>query len=627
MLLFQGAGCTQSLSAVGKYINGNPYGRFVKPLISVRDLRKSFPGLLLLERVNFDIYPGDKIGMVGANGTGKTTLLKMILGQEIFDYGDVFFKPDIRAGWLTQYQTADSEETVSQALSESDYSTSLKTEISSIEERLKDPDFYKSGEYDEIMRRYSELQSEFARFSGAGVSDRARVVLDRLGSGEIEPTAKIKELSGGERRKVALAKVLVAAGSMDILLLDEPTNHLDIDAIEWLEEFICDFGGTVIVVSHDRYLLDDTVFRIFEIENNRLRTYEGDFTSYVEQKALRTAIMERAKAKYDSEIRRQREIIQKLRGRNRFDAQIRNKLTRMEKMERPEDPEVRKRRLKIKFKRAAEKGGRNVVTAKDLAKSFNGRTLFDEVYFEIEQGYKVGLIGPNGCGKTTLLRMIVGQEDLTGGELRLSKVLRAGYFDQGHLSLESGNNLIEELKRVDSAMIDDEAKSLLGRYGFKSDTVYGKVGKLSGGERARLSILKLVLSPYNILVLDEPTNHLDLDSRQAVERAINSYDGTIIIASHDRYFLDSTCDHMMAMYGGHVRMLPGNYTQYRSIIAREEAEASRVPGPAYYVVRKGYTDWETKTRYRQGERLKLEPEDLRRHRWALETKHLVREEE
>ena len=601
----------------------------MKPLISVRDMRKSYPDLLLLNRVNFDIFEGDKVGLIGANGSGKTTLLKVILGQERVDYGDLFARQEMRTGWLTQYQTADSDESVEQTLSESEYSTSLKERVRAIEGRMADPAFFDSEEYNEVMNHYNELQSEFAKFSGQGILDRARVILDALGSRNIKMNSRIRDLSGGERRKVALAKVLVAAESMDLLLLDEPMNHLDIDAIEWLEGFICDFKGTVIVVSHDRYLLDDTVFRIFEIEATHLRVYEGDFTDYIEQKTFREEMLMRAWEKDDKERRRQRDMIEKMRGRNRFDAQIRNKLVRLAKMEKPEDPEIRKRQLKFKFARASERGGRHILIAKGLSKSYGNRTLFDEVDFEIENGTKVGLIGPNGCGKTTLLRMINGDEPKSDGTLEASKVARISYFDQGHLSLEPKNDLVAELRRIDGKMSEEEAKSLLGRFGFKGETVHGLVEKLSGGEKARLAILKMVLSPCNLLVLDEPTNHLDLESRNGVERAINSYDGTVLMASHDRYFLDRTCDHIMAMYGGHVRMLPGNYTQYRSIIAREEAELETriTTGRAFYIVRKGYTDWETGARYRQGARLELEPDDLKRHQWALETRHLVREDE
>jgi len=600
----------------------------VKPLISVRELRKGWPGLLLLNKVGFDIYPGDKIGLVGQNGAGKTTLLKILTGQEGIDYGDITARPDFKVGWLEQYQTADSDETVELALTESDYSTSLRKECRAIEERMADPAFYESADYAATMERYNTLQSEAAKYSGGGILDRARILLEKLGARNIGLKSRIRDLSGGERRKVALAKVLVAADSMDLLLLDEPMNHLDIDAIEWLEEFICDYQGTAIVVSHDRYLLDDTVFRIFEIESTRLRVYEGDYTDYAEQKELHLAIMKRAKDKFDKEESRQKAIILKLRGRNRFDAQIRNKLFRMAKMERPEDPELKKRILKIRFAHAKE-GGRWAVTADNLSKSFGDRTLFDEVGFEVENGWRVGLIGPNGCGKTTLLKMIIGEEPASGGTLELSKSASVGYFDQGHLSLEPKNDLLAEMARVDSTMAEEDVKGLLGRYGFKGDVVYSRVEKLSGGERARLAILKLVLSPCSIIVLDEPTNHLDLFSRDAVEKAINTYNGTVIVASHDRYFLDRTCDHIMAMYGGHVRNFPGNYTQYRSIVAREDEELTKqsAEGPAYYVVRKGYTDWETRKRYFSGERLKLEPDELRRHRWALETKHLVKEGE
>jgi ATP-binding cassette subfamily F protein 3 len=591
-------------------------------------MTKSFQDLLLLRSVNSDIFPGDKIGLVGANGTGKSTLLNILLGRQPIDTGDITTKADMRVGHLTQYQTEDKDETVGDQLEETDYSSSLKKEIRTIEERMADPAFYEEPGYDAVMRRYNELQSEYGRYSGSGYLSRAMNILARLGSPDIDQDARIRDLSGGERRKVALAKVLVASQSMDLLLLDEPTNHLDIGAIEWLEEFIMDFEGTIIVVSHDRYLLDDTVQRIFEIEAKRLRIWEGDYTDFVNQKESLNTMRRKAFLKQQKEIKRHKAFIQEMRGRNRFNAQISSKLRRLEKMERLEDPIIRKKVLKFKFT-SSLKSSRNVIEARDLTKAFGNNVLIDNAEFEIEANYKVGLIGPNGSGKTTLLRMIIGEDTVTGGELDVSKGVSLGYFDQGHLSLEQENSLIQEIRRVNDKLAEEDAKSLLGRFMFKGDLVNSPVKKLSGGERARLAILKLVMSSHNLLVLDEPTNHLDLDSRLSVEAALNTYKGTILMASHDRYFLDNVADHILHMDGqGEVTLYPGNYTQWRNIMAKEE-ERRLAMGPAEmtYVVRKGYTDWSTGDRYNVGETLKLRREDLYMHRWALETKHLVKKEE
>jgi len=596
----------------------------VKPLISVRGLRKSFKDLLLFRDVNVDIFPGDKIGLIGRNGTGKSTMLNILLGKELIDVGDIETKSDMRTGFLTQYQLQDTDETVGEHLAETGYSTSLKAELRAIEERMADASFYESRGYEDVMHRYSELQGEYAKYSGASYQDRAMEVLARLGSPGIKPAAKLRDLSGGERRKVSIAKTLVAADSMDLLLLDEPTNHLDIEAIEWVEEFMLDFQGTIIIVSHDRYLLDDTVSRIFEIEACRVRSWEGDYTDFVEQKASYLAMRKKSYDKQQKEIARQNAFIEEMRGRNRFNAQIRSKLRRLEKMERIDDPVISTKTFKFQFK-SSLKSSRNMVEVKGLTKRFGKQVLIEDTELEIESGFKIGLVGPNGCGKTTFLRMLVGEDEPSSGTIEISKGVQMGYFDQGHLSLGTDNDLIEELGKVNDQLAVEDAKALLGRFLFKGDIVRSPIKKLSGGERARLAILKLVMSPCNMLILDEPTNHLDLESRMAVETALNSYRGTILMASHDRYFLDSVSDHIISMDGrGHMRIHPGNYTHWRSTIAAEEERFSRtLSGERAYIVRKGYTDWSTGERFAVGQVLKLKREDLMRHRWAMETKHLV----
>jgi len=591
-------------------------------------MTKSFQDLVLFRDVNFDIFPGDEIGLVGSNGTGKSTLLNILLGRETIDVGGIEVKSDMKVGHLTQYQTQDTDETVGERLEETDYSSNLKSEIQAIESRMADPSFYEDEAYDDIMRRYNELQSEHGRYSGSGYLNRAMDILGRLGSSGIAEDSRIRDLSGGERRKVALAKVLVASQSMDLLLLDEPTNHLDIGAMEWLEEFILDFKGTIILVSHDRYMLDDTVHRIFEIEGKRLSTWEGDYTDFVEQKTSIQTMRKKAFQKQQKELKRHKVFIQDMRGRNRYNAQIRSKLTRLEKMERLEDPIITNKVLKFQFT-STLKSSKNVLEARNLTKAFDDKVLFQDAEFEIETGYKVGLIGPNGSGKTTFLKMVVGEEKASGGKLDISKGVSLGHFDQGHLSLDPENSLIAELRTVNDNLAEEDAKALLGRFMFKGDMVQSPVKKLSGGERARMAILKLVISRFNLLVLDEPTNHLDLDSRLAVEAALNSYKGTILMASHDRYFLDNVANHILYMDGrGRVRLFPGNYTQWRSIVANEEERFLAMgPEETTYVVRKGYTDWSTRERFSAGQILKLRREDLYHHRWALETKHLKREDE
>jgi ATP-binding cassette subfamily F protein 3 len=534
--------------------------------------------------------------------------------------GELLVKPGLRIGSLTQYQTQDTRETVTVNLQTSDYLTGVRAELKGIETRMADPDFYNSDDYEEAMKIYSERQAELAKFEGDRFVDKAVDLLSDLGF-ELELNQPIFTLSGGERRKLALAKLLVAAPELDMLLLDEPTNHLDIETIEWLEQFLFDYEGSIVIISHDRYLLYYTVERIFELEANRLRTYTGDYTDYIEQKEAVLAMNQKAHKKYMNDIQRKRAIIQKLRGRNKYDAQIKSRLKRMEKITRVDDPFIRKKVVRFKFKES-DFHSRFVLEGKELKMSFGDNVLFSGANFEIENGDKIGIIGPNGCGKTTLLKLFTSEVTPTSGSLTKSKVLKPGYFDQGHLSLDPDNDPIRELQSIDSTLHENDAKALLGRFLFKGDMLNQKVSKLSGGEKARLSILKLVLSPLNLLLLDEPTNHLDIPSQKVVAAALNSYEGTAAFVSHDRYFLDSVANKILSFRNAKLELYSGNYTNYRALLSsgrldeKDEAEIK-------YVVEKKFTDWSTGRRYAQGEIVTISGDEFNNFRWALETGRLV----
>lgn len=592
----------------------------MRPLVSARDISKTYGSTRVIHRTGFDVFEMDRIGLIGVNGSGKTTLFRLITGEEKTETGEIAVSPGLRIGSLTQYQTQDSSETITQNLQTSDYLTGVRAKLKNIEDRMGDPDFYNSDGYDEAMRVYGELQSDLARFEGERFADQAADLLTDLGF-ELDLDQKMFTLSGGERRKIALAKLLVASPELDLLLLDEPTNHLDIETIEWLESFLLDYSGSIIIISHDRYLLDDTVERIFEIENSRVKTYVGDYTDYVEQKELNLALNKKAYLKYINEIKRNRDIIQKLKGRNKYDAQIKSRLKRMAKITRKDDPFIKEKVVKFKFK---EKGfhSRFVIDAKELSMGFGDNELFQGATFEIENGDKVGIIGPNGCGKTTLLRLFTGEIKPIGGKLNLSKVLKPGYFDQGHLSLDPENDPIGELQTIDSTMHEFDAKALLGRFLFKGDMVTQKVSTLSGGEKARLSILKLILSPLNLLLLDEPTNHLDIPAQKVVAAALNSYQGTAAIVSHDRYFLDSVANKILGFKDGKLICYTGNYTNYRALAASGRFD-EQLEGGIPHIVKKKFTEWSTGKRYIPGDKVKITEEDFTNFRWALETGRLV----
>jgi ATP-binding cassette subfamily F protein 3 len=485
---------------------------------------------------------------------------------------------------------------------------------------MADADFYTSENYEEVMKIYSERQAELAKFEGDSFADKARDLLADLGFA-LDLDQPIYTLSGGERRKLALAKLLVAAPELDMLLLDEPTNHLDIETIEWLEQFLLDYEGSIVIVSHDRYLLDDTVERIFELGEIRLMTSTGDYTDYIEQKEAVLAMNQKTHKKYINNIQRNKAIIQKLKARNKYDAQIKSRLKRMEKITRVDDPFIRKKVVKFKFKES-DFHSRFVLEGKDLEMGFGDNVLFSGANFEIENGDKIGIIGPNGCGKTTLLKLFTGEQHPISGSLTKSKVLRPGYFDQGHLSLDPDNDPIMELQSIDSALHENDAKALLGRFLFKGDMMDQRVSKLSGGEKARLSILKLVLSPLNLLLLDEPTNHLDIPSQKVVAQALNSYQGTAAFVSHDRYFLDSVANKILSFRNAKLELYSGNYTNYRALLANgrlDEKDDTEIK----YVVKKKFTDWSNGRRYTQGEIVTISEDEFNNFQWALETGRLV----
>ncbi len=538
--------------------------------------------------------------------------------------GDLAIKPGLRIGVLSQHQTRDSQRTIWDELGTSDYLEKVHDDLEALNELLADPKLYEDESYKDVLAQYNELQEEVARFDSNAYRTRAIEALKDLSFGELNMQKHIADLSGGERRKVSLGKLMALAEGLDVLLLDEPTNHLDIASIEKLEEFIHEFNGTVILTSHDRYLLDDTVDRIFEIVDSRLRVYEGDFTDYVEQKEAMDELNRKARERYSSERKKTTKMIAKMKARNRFDAQIRSKLLRMRRIKAPTDPLLDKRVVNFKFGQT-EFGGRIVAQAKGLKKAFASQVLMDDVEFEVEAGDKIGLIGPNGCGKTTLLKILHGAENLDEGEIFMSRVLKIGYFDQGHLSLNPGSSLIEEMQEVVDNLHESDAKSLLGRFGFRGSMVNNKVDILSGGERARLAILKLVVSPCNLLFLDEPTNHLDIPSRQAVESAMSSYKGTVIMASHDRYFLDAVANRIFDLRGGMLTTYKGNYTEYRSLELThpgERTSQTNEGGSGWYLVNKKFTNWANARKFQAGEIIRLRADELPDYKWELDSKHI-----
>jgi ATP-binding cassette subfamily F protein 3 len=433
----------------------------------------------------------------------------------------------------------------------------------------------------------------------------------------------MKNLSGGERQKIALAAVLSQPQNCNLLLLDEPTNHLDIETIEWLEQKIADISCAVIIISHDRYLLGDLVDKVFEFHGSDIEIYDATYEEFEEQKKIREHIKKQEFQKASIEMKRQLATIKKITRKNRYAIQINSRMKQIEKLKRVENPILKNYLLRFHFK-TSFKLGKNIADGASLTKYFGEKKILSNANFEILAGQKIGLIGPNGCGKTTLLKMLIKEEPYNQGKLNISHGAKWGYFDQGHLSLNLDNILLDEILRDHKDLSEEDAKALLGQFNFKGTMMYNKVNQLSGGERARLAFLRLIMEPYNLLLLDEPTNHMDIESKTAIENALNTYSGTVIVVSHDRKFLDMVTDTIFFMNDADIKIYTGNYSMFRLQRQKELTEytsrdlaylsSSRL---TKYVVTKGFTIWTIKKKFAIGDEILIGDHNRNLFEWAI----------
>jgi ATP-binding cassette subfamily F protein 3 len=491
------------------------------------------------------------------------------------------------------------------------------------EKQLEDPAIYESSRHQEILEDLRKLQMRTSKSSGTAQLETARDLLKELGFQDITADTSMKNLSGGERQKIALAAVLSQPQNCNLLLLDEPTNHLDIETIEWLEQKIADIPCAVIIISHDRYLLNDLIDRVFEFRGTHLELYDATYEEYEEQKKIREHIKKQEYQKASVEMKRQLAAIKKITRRNRYNIQINSRMKQFEKLKRVENPILKNYLLRFHFK-TAFKSGKNIADGIGLSKYFGEKRILSNASFEILAGQKIGLIGPNGCGKTTFLKMLTKEESCNQGKIHLSQGAKWGYFDQGHLSLNLENTLLDEILRDHKDLGEDDAKALLGQFNFKGTMVYNKAGQISGGERARLAFLRLIMEPYNLLLLDEPTNHMDIESKTAIETALNSYTGTVIVVSHDRKFLDTVTDTIFFMMDADIKTYSGNYTMFRLQRQKELTNYSS-KDLAYlsssrltkYVVTKGFTIWTIKKTHTIGEEIYIGDHNRNVYEWAI----------
>ncbi len=528
-------------------------------ILALNNVSKAFGADPILEKISFHIEEKEKVGIVGVNGAGKSTLFKLITGELLADQGEVIMPKTATLGYFSQNLEIDSQNTVYEELK------TVFEPVMVIEEQLREMESRMSElsgeEYDMLMSRYAELSHKMEDMEGYSYESRLRGVIKGLGFSDEEKEQPIHELSGGQKTRIALGKLLLL--QPDILLLDEPTNHLDIESVQWLEDYLKGYKGALLIITHDRYFMDKVVGKVIEIENRRATVYFGNYSHYAEKKAAdRKALMHRY-INQQREIKKQEEAIKTLRSFNREKSvkRARSKEKNLEKMERIEAPDSLPDNMRFSIKPKKESGN-DVLSVNDISMAFDGQTLFENVSFEIKKGEKVALIGPNGIGKTTLFRIILGRLDAVRGDHKLGANVVIGYYDQEQEDLDLNKTIFDEISDEYPELTVTEIRNLLAAFVFTGDDVFKTIENLSGGEKGRVALAKIMLSNANFLILDEPTNHLDINSKEILEQALRSYEGTVLYISHDRYFINATAEKIIELNRDKAVTYMGNYNYY-----------------------------------------------------------------
>lgn len=532
-------------------------------ILSCNNLNKSFGVDSILEDVSFTINEGDKVGIIGVNGTGKTTLFKIISNEYGYDSGDIYTSKDCEIGYLEQNTNFYSEKTIlEEVLEVFKPLIEMEKDLRQLEIKIAEEGSKPNSKIlDKLMNEYSHKMELFSSNNGYGYKSEAKGVLIGLGFKDSDFDKPVNVLSGGEKTRVLLGKLLLKKPTL--LLLDEPTNHLDSDAIEWLEFFLKQYRGTIMLISHDRYFLDQVVNRTFEIYNKKLKTYNGNYSDFVELSKIEKELEIKKYEDQQKELKKQEESIERLKayGREKHLKRARSKEKALDKIDVLDKPELYRKKAKISFNPSVVSGN-DVMQIKDVSMGFDDRLLFKDVNLDIYRGEKVALIGPNGIGKSTLFKIIMEELSPFSGEIKLGTNVNVSYFHQEQKTLDLNNTIIEEIWKDNTNLTQTEIRSMLGAFLFENDDVFKQISSLSGGERARVAILKLILSKANFLLLDEPTNHLDIDSKEVLEEALNNYTGTIFTISHDRYFLNTVVDKILVLNQDGITEYLGNYDYY-----------------------------------------------------------------
>ncbi len=528
-------------------------------LLNGTNLKKMFFDETLFSDISFNVDEGDKIGFLGVNGAGKSTLFKIINGSVEADTGEVYKNKLTKIGYLDQYTCIESDNTVMGEMLEA------FSEVVEIEAQLDSIryDIEKGiGDIETLVRRQTALQDRFETLGGYQYKSRIRSALIGLGFSEEDFNKRVDTLSGGQKTRVSLGKLLIS--DANLLLLDEPTNHLDISSVEWLEGFLQNYKGSFIIISHDRYFLDKVTNRTFELENGRLRTYKGAYSEYVKQREVEKKTEERNYANTMREIERLEGIVIQQRRWNR-EKNIKTAESKQKVIDKLEKTIIKPTESTADFTfhfQSLQGGGNDVLITENLGMSFGDKEIFKGCDMHIRKGEKIFLLGPNGCGKTTLLKNIIGEYEQTSGMVKIGANIHIGYYDQIQANLDPEKDIFTEIHDEYPNMTQTEIRNALAVFLFKGEDVFKVIKTLSGGERARVELAKLMLKPVNFLIMDEPTNHLDIDSREALETALLNYDGTLLMVSHDRYFINKLAERVLYMDNTGLKNYIGNYDDF-----------------------------------------------------------------
>ena len=538
-------------------------------ILNATNISKSFGSNEIIKDANFLVNEHEKVAIVGVNGAGKTTLLKILTGEERADSGNVILAKDAKLGYLRQINNVDSTLSIIDELyTVIEHILNMEKRMLEMQEQMQ----HLSGEaLEELYSSYTALTHSYELMDGYAAKSKVIGILKGLGFDENDFDRKINTLSGGQKTRVFLAKLLLE--EPDIILLDEPTNHLDLRSIEWLESYLLNYKGAVIIVSHDRYFLDKIVSKVIDIENAEVQMYSGNYSDFSAKKQMLLDAKMKEYLNQQQEIKHQEAVITKLKQFNREKSikRAESRQKQLEKIERVEAPKTHIENMRLSLDISKE-SGKDVLTVHDLSKSFDEKHLFSNINFEIKRGERVAIIGDNGTGKTTLLKIINGLLTPDTGEVIYGSNVSIAYYDQEHQVLHMDKTLFDEISDTYPEMNNTQIRNILAAFLFTGEDVYKKIGDLSGGERGRVSLVKLMLSKANFLLLDEPTNHLDILSKDVLESALNSFPGTICYVSHDRYFINKTATRILDLTGNRLLNYIGNYDYY--IEKREAVEGA-----------------------------------------------------